>query len=382
MTVERPRISALRTQFQTRLNRHHLSPYRIEWVTLGGILAPYVPPAAESRYPIRSKLTFTTQVVGCPIAFVPLTPRNSMKSPNPSKFLILIPLAALCLAQEPPKPGTPAPKPAPPALQPVQTTPVALDAVVITVGDEKITRAQFEALLAGLPEQARAQGKRKLGEQLAEIKSMAQEARKRKLDQTPETKALIALQTDSALASVLYREISSGAKADEAATRAYYDSHKAQFETVKASHILVRYKGSPVPLRPNQKEMTPEEALAKAQEIRKKLADGGDFATIAKAESDDTGTAQNGGALGSFSKGQMVPEFEKAAFSLPIGQLSEPVKTQFGYHIIRVDEKSEKAFQDAKGDLEKQMKPQMAQQAAQEIRKQAQVTLDDNYFGK
>jgi parvulin-like peptidyl-prolyl isomerase len=77
----------------------------------------------------------------------------------------------------------------------------------------------------------------------------------------------------------------------------------------------------------------------------------------------------------------MVPEFEQAAFSLPVGQLSEPIKTKFGYHIIRVDSKAEKTFDDVKDSLEKQLKPQMAQQAAQEIRKQAQVTLDDAYFG-
>jgi parvulin-like peptidyl-prolyl isomerase len=304
-----------------------------------------------------------------------------MKSMMSTKFLVLIPLAALCFAQQPVKPGTPAPKPPPPTLEPVQKTEVAPDTVVLTVGAEKVTRAQFENLMAALPDQARAQGKRKIAEQLAELKAMAQEARKRKLDQSPETQQLIALQTENALASVLFKEISATVKPDDASARTYYDSHKGQFEQVKASHILIRYKGSPVPLRADQKELTPEEALAKAQEVRKKLADGGDFAAIAKAESDDVGTAQVGGSLGTFSKGQMVPEFEQAAFSLPVGQLSEPIKTKFGYHIIRVDSKAEKTFDEVKDSLEKQMKPQMAQQAAQEIRKQAQVTLDDAYFG-
>ena len=299
-----------------------------------------------------------------------------------SKVLLLIPIAALCLAQEPVKPGTPAPKPAPPTLEPVQKTEVAPDTVVLSVGNEKMTRAQFEHLMAALPDQARAQGKRRIAEQLAELKAMAQEARKRKLDQTPETQQLVSLQTDQALASVLFKEISATVKPDDASARSYYDSHKAQFEELKASHILIRFKGSPVPLRAGHSDLTPEEALAKAQEIRKKLAGGGDFGALAKEESDDTGTAQNGGSLGTFSKGRMVPEFEQAAFSLPIGQLSEPVKTKFGYHIIRVDATSEKSFDDVKDSLEKQMKPQMAQQAAQEIRKQTQVTLDDNYFGK
>jgi len=297
------------------------------------------------------------------------------------KFVVLIPLAALCFAQEPPKPGTLAPKPAAPALEPVQKVDVPMDTVVLTVGNEKMTRADFENLMASLPEQARAQSKRRIAEQLAELKAMAQEARKRKLDQKPETQQLIALQTDQALASVLFKDISATVKPDDTSARSYYDSHKGQFEQVKASHILIRFKGSQLPLRPDQKDLTPEEALAKATEIRKKIADGGDFAALAKLESDDVETGKNGGSLGTFSKGRMVPEFEQAAFSLPVGQLSEPIKTKFGYHIIRVDSKTDKTFDDVKVDLEKQMKPQMAQQAVQDIRKQTQTTLDDAYFG-
>ena len=302
-----------------------------------------------------------------------------------SKYLILIPMAALCCAQEPVKPGTLAPKPvAPPAA--AATTTVSPETVVLSVGNEKITRAEFENLLAALPDQVRASavgaGRRKLAEQLAEVKAMAQEAKKRKLDQAPEVRQLISLQTENALASVLYKELSTNVKPDDAALRAYYDSHKSQFEQVKASHILIRFKGSPVPVREGQKDLTPEDALAKAQEIRKKLAEGGDFAALAKSDSDDTGTAQQGGSLGTFPHGQMVPDFEKAAFALTPGQISDPVKTQFGYHIIRVDLKVEKKFDDAKADLEKQMKPQIARQAVEEIRKQIPVTFDDAYFGK
>ena len=258
------------------------------------------------------------------------------------KFLVLIPFTALCFAQEPVKPGTPAPKPAPPTLEPVKKTDVPPDTVVLTVGNEKMTRAQFERLLAALPDQARTESKRRIAERVVELKALAQEARKRKLDQTPEAQQLIALQSDQVLASVLFKELSATVKPDDAGARTYYDSHKDQFQQAKAVHILIRFKGSPVPLRTGEKDLTPEEALAKAQEIRKKIADGGDFAAIAKAESDDTGTGQNGGSLGTFSKGQMVPEFEQAAFTMAVGQLSEPVKTKFGYHIIRVDARTER----------------------------------------
>lgn len=102
----------------------------------------------------------------------------------------------------------------------------------------------------------------------------------------------------------------------------YYDENKASFaseEQVKASHILVATK---------------EEADA----IKKELNNGGDFAAIAKEKSTDTGSGAQGGDLGFFGKGAMVPEFEKVAFELKPGQISEPVKSEFGFHIIKVIE--------------------------------------------
>ncbi len=163
---------------------------------------------------------------------------------------------------------------------------------------------------------------------------------------------------------------------------AFYDAHKGEYEQVKASHILIRFKGSRVPVRENEKDLTEEEALAKAQEISKKLAGGGDFAAVAKTESDDVGTAQNGGALPPFGHGQMVPEFEQAAFVQPVGKVSEPMKTQFGYHIIKVDEHTSKSFDEARADLEKKLKPQLTREAMERMEKQTPVVLDDKYFGK
>jgi len=299
-------------------------------------------------------------------------------------------MALLAMAQQPATPHAPAPQtalptqmPAPAAAQPA----VSPDTVVVTVGSEKLTRAQFEELLAALPEQVRAtaatqRGKRQLAEQLSEVIAIAQEARKRKLDQSPAVQQMIALQTDQVLAGVLARQVSNEKKPDEAAMHAYFDQHKSEFESVKASHILIRFKGSSAPARPGQKDLTDEEALAKAQDIRKKLMDGADFAATAKAESDDVGSGSKGGSLGTFGHGQMVPPFEKAAFALPLNQISEPVKSQFGYHVIKVEERTSKTFEQAKPDLEKQLGPQLTREALDNIRKQAQVTIDDAYFGK
>jgi parvulin-like peptidyl-prolyl isomerase len=78
----------------------------------------------------------------------------------------------------------------------------------------------------------------------------------------------------------------------------------------------------------------------------------------------------------------MVPPFEQAAFSLPLNQISEPVKSQFGYHIIKVEERTSKTFEEAKPDIEKQVGPKLTRDTLDNIKKQAQVTIDDAYFGK
>ncbi|MFZ5967918.1 MAG: foldase protein PrsA [Bacillota bacterium] len=102
----------------------------------------------------------------------------------------------------------------------------------------------------------------------------------------------------------------------------YFDDNKetfAQQEQVKASHILV-------------------DSVEKAQEVKKKLTEGKDFAELAKEYSLDTGNKDQGGELGYITKGQMVPEFENAVFSMKVGEISDPVKTEFGYHIIKVED--------------------------------------------
>lgn len=298
--------------------------------------------------------------------------------------LLIVPVV-VCLAQTPaPKPAAPA-APAAPAKPTLEDIPGS-DPVVITVGDEKMTKAEFERLVANMPDRIRAQaqapgGRRQIAEQVAQMQALAQEARKRGIDKSPETREMLTFQTESLLANSLAREISAGIKADDAAEHAYYDEHKNEYEEVTARHILIRFKGSKVPVRTGEKDLTEEEALAKAQEIRKKLEAGEDFAKLAQTESDDTETGKIGGSLGAFGKGKMVPQFEQAAFKLPVGTLSEPVKTDFGYHLIKVEKHEPAKFEDVKKSIDQRLKPEMTRKALDDIRKQAAVTINDTYFG-
>jgi peptidyl-prolyl cis-trans isomerase C len=317
------------------------------------------------------------------------------------RSLILFGAATVLLGQTPPPatPPPPAPKPvAPPQMPQVQlsvenppTPPpdVPPDRVVITVGDIKITAAQFNAFLETLPAQYRNSmghgvGRKQLADNIAKTLSLAQEAEKRKLDQTPEFKIQALLQHYNLMANALATQIGKENAISEADVRGYYEAHKNEFETVHAKHILIRFQGSQAPVQPGQKDLTPEEALAKAQEVHKKIQDGADFATVAKAESDDKGSAMNGGDMPPFKRGQTAPSFEAAAWTMKPGELSEPVKSQFGYHIILLVSHDVKAFEEVRGELENKMRPEQNQKAVnktiEELQKAAPPVLDPEFF--
>lgn len=255
----------------------------------------------------------------------------------------------------------------------------------MTIGNQTITDKEFQSVIDSLPDNMKAQAggpmKRQFAEQLVRMKLLAQEARNRGLDKDAAFKTRMAFQEENMLAAALYADIQAKANPDDAALRKLMADNKAEFETSTASHILIRFKGSPVPLKEGQKDLTEEEALAKAQELYKKLNAGEDFAKLAKENSDDTGSGANGGELGTFKHGQMVPAFEKAAFEQPVGKVGEPFKTQFGYHIVKVTKRSGDDFAALKPELEKRARPEAARQAIEDMRKNANVVFDDAYFG-
>jgi len=264
--------------------------------------------------------------------------------------------------------------------------PKPADPVVLTIGSEKITKSAFEQIIGTLSEQQQAQlqtpeARHSLAEQVAELKIMAQEGRVRKLDQSAAVKAKIALETDQMIANAVFQEFVK-AKPAEADVLAYYEKNKDTWEQAKARHILIRMAGSPVPLREGQKDLTDEEALAKVKELRAKIVGGASFADLAKAESDDKGSGDNGGDLGSFGRGQKVPEFDESAFKIPVGQVSEPIKTQYGYHLLLVDQRGTKSLDDARAEIEQTLRPEMGQKAVEALKTKTTVVYDETYFGK
>jgi peptidyl-prolyl cis-trans isomerase D len=171
-------------------------------------------------------------------------------------------------------------------------------------------------------------------------------------------------------------EIAAQIETPEAQLRAAYDRERDRFrspERVHARHILVMTQGKPEAEKANLRK--------KAEDLLKQVKSGGNFAELAKKNSDDTSSAVKGGDLDWFGRGRMVPPFENAAFSLKAGQISDLVTTDFGYHIIQTLEKEEakvKPFEEVKGQITAELKKTQVLEKMQKTIEDARAELIKN----
>ena len=143
----------------------------------------------------------------------------------------------------------------------------------------------------------------------------------------------------------------------EADAKKFYDENSKLFTRLSASHILAAFSDEPGKNPPTKEQE--EAALKKINDVHKKLKDGGKFEDLAKEHS-DCPSKEKGGNLGEFSQGQMVPEFEEALLGLKANDVSDPVKTRFGYHLIKAGEKKVIPFEEIKGNIIQQLKEEKA----------------------
>ena len=232
---------------------------------------------------------------------------------------------------------------------------------VAKVGSSVITEEDVKKELGTLPPHIQRiftgpEGTEKFVDELVKKEILYQEAKKKGLEGNQDYKKKVEdFKKYTLISLLLEKEIEDKAKVTEKDVKDYYEAHKENLATssqIRASHILLK---------------TEEEA----KKVKEQLGKGGDFARIAKEKSLDTGSAKNGGDLGFFSRGQMVPEFERAAFSLNVGEVSSPVKTQFGYHIIKVTDKK----QEPVAEFEKMKDP-----LTQKVTAEKQKEVFDSYL--
>lgn len=220
--------------------------------------------------------------------------------------------------------------------------------VLVKVGNAAITQDDFIKEVTRIPEWAREQfsgkeGKDKFLEELIKRELVYQDAKKMKLDKDPEyVEKIKEFEKMNLISLILKKEVEEKAKVADAEVKEFFDKNADKFTvgtTVRASHILVD----------NEEQ---------AQKIRERIKKGDNFAKLAQALSKDKGSATKGGDIGYFGSGQMVPEFERAVMALKVGEVSEPVKTRFGYHIIQLTDvkKGEVAsFEQSKEAIKRQL---------------------------
>lgn len=139
-----------------------------------------------------------------------------------------------------------------------------------------------------------------------------------------------------------------------------FEKNKDQFTTATVRHVLINFE-DPKTKKPRKKE----DALKLAKEVKAKLDGGADFATIAKKYSEDPGSASNGGLYENASVAQWVPAFKKAAETQPINKIGDPVETEYGYHIIKVESRNEPTFDKLKDNEKAALKNKLAGESIQ-----------------
>ncbi len=238
----------------------------------------------------------------------------------------------------------------------------AADDEVANVNGTSITSDEFQKRMERLTREGQGnfdspEGKEELLDILISREVLSQEGKRLGLDKKKEVKERIDDLTKEVLISEAVNQIATE-KLTDAEMKKYYNKNKADFKEVHANHILVKSE-------------------EEAKEIKKKLDQGGDFAALAKEKSTDPGSAPRGGDLGFFTKDRMVKAFSDAAFALKVNEISKPVQSPFGFHIIKVVEtKDAKNFEELTPPQLQNLRGTMINQEIDQLKEKAKVKVN------
>jgi len=254
--------------------------------------------------------------------------------------------------------------------------------VLAEVNGEEITVIDFNKELADIPQnyrEALMKNKQRLLDELILRELLYQEAIEKGLDKDAEVLDVLERTKKKVMAQKLVIDIANQTELTDEELEKYYEANKDMFqdqEQVEASHILIKVNN------PKDEEES-KAAHDKVVEIAEKVKNGEDFSELAKQHSQCPSSAK-GGNLGLFPRGTMVPEFENAAFDLRVGEVSEPVKTDFGYHIIKVNAKQaarKKPYEEVKDEVNKRLLQEKRKQAINQytetLKENAKITVNE-----
>lgn len=265
----------------------------------------------------------------------------------------------------------------------------------------------FDDFLQANPRfQQQAQGPQRdeLRKQFGEFKVVADRARKEGMDRDDPTRLQMILDRAQVLAGAYLSELQKNADklVSDADVEQYYTDHPTDFDEVRVRHILISTEPKEEPeneagakdakdskdakdKKPadKPKTLTKDEARKKAQDLLDRIRKGEDFAKLAKENTDDTASKDKGGEYDFFRRGKMVPEFDKAAFALKPGEVSDLVETQFGFHIIKLEERRTAANpstdQKVRQGIVDKLKAEKLEQQIAQIAKDSPVVVPEDF---
>jgi peptidyl-prolyl cis-trans isomerase C len=250
--------------------------------------------------------------------------------------------------------------------------------VVMRVNDEEITDVQFTQFMENVPAEQRTfyttpAGRRALADELVKLKVLEQEAKRLGVSDDPKVKQQIAMAQSQITAARALEKLAE-TKLDEK-VKAEYEKEKAT--AISLRHILIAYAGGQVPAKGGAQAPPEAQAMQRAQAIAARLRGGADFGRTAMTESDDEQSAANGGSIGPARPESLPPDIAAVVTKLKPGQMSDPVKTQFGIHIFKVEQAS---LQELDPMLRQKVRQQTAESEIKRLQTGAKVVLDPQFF--
>lgn len=293
--------------------------------------------------------------------------------------VVLVVAASWVLASvRPDRPNTPS-KPFVPGAKAGKKQVAANDKVIMHVNGEPVTESDFNSFAASAPAEQRdfygsPEGRRLLADELVKLKALEQEGRRLGIDNDPEVRAqLDAISSQIVAGKTLEKLVKENI---DQKIQAAYQQEKTKAKTLR--HILIAYRGSQFPPKSGEAPSAAE-AMQKANSLVTRLRGGAEFGAVAQAESDDQQTAQRGGIIGPVSPDQLPPAMAPAVNALQPGQISDPIRTEYGIHIFKVESPS---LEEMRPVLEQRVQREVLEETVTRLQNEAKVDYSEAFFGK
>lgn len=257
------------------------------------------------------------------------------------------------------------------------------DPVVFSMGHEQWTASQFKRVVADTPPQVKEAAladPAAFARRYADMHLLAQLAESRQLEQDADVRQQLAWVREGVLANAAKDDLYKHAQVSDEEARRYYDAHQGDFVDYTLQHVVLRYHGSEIAPRAGKKDMSESEATAAAGKLRAQVLHGKDFAELVQRYSDDDESKADGGVLPETASRNLLPEIAQGIAGLKENEISQPIKTRYGIHLVRVLKRTDNNFEDAHPHVVILLKSQLVDRQIEAMKQATPVKLDDGFF--